>query len=114
MGMYCDVYGVEIKMTGLLADAVEVVLGDDAFEHGVVVLTRGDVREVVSVMRTEILDGWAHKAVTMAEHFARERGGEAEPLSNLQDILHFASDVQRFERLCVWLAQTDEEKLAFG
>ena len=113
MGMYCEVYGVEIKMTGLLAHAATEVLGDLAVVGGIAEFSREEVQEIVGVMRMELLDGWANKAVFMSEYLA-EQEGEGVPLSNMQDIMHFASDVHRFERLCLWLTQTREERLVFA
>ncbi len=104
MGMYCDVYGVEVKMAGLLAVAADEVVGGD--DCGVVVISREDAMEILSVMRGELLNGWANKANVYS--------GDA-PLSGVQDILHFAGDVVAFRQLLLWVAyEKGEEELVFA
>jgi hypothetical protein len=79
MGRYCDVYGQQVKLTGLLREVVLDLAADAKHHHdlgfdgvyveydddvaylaeGPVVLHRQDVEEVVAGMRREILGGCA-------------------------------------------------------
>jgi hypothetical protein len=103
MGMRCDVYGVTVKYQGLLTHAVEVAFGEERASDSVVVLSREEVGQVVSVMRREILNGWAAKSTTWARSY-----GSDEPLSYLNDIKKYATDVNAFRQLCLWLAYVED------
>lgn len=121
MGMYADVYGGQVTMSGLLATAVVeqahchnfqgVALcehdGEFYIEAGVVVLSRADVRLVVEEMRAHLLNGWANKCVAWD-------GTTRVPLSNLQDILAYSQDVLAFRQLACWLAYTDSDELIWA
>jgi hypothetical protein len=131
MGRYCDVYGQQVKLTGLLAEAIleeaedrqvwegigfaGVPLepeGDDMFclGDGPVVLDRQDVADVASLMRHKLLNGWADKCRDWGRSFNNDQ-----PISSLQDIMGYATDVSNFERLALWLARcTDEKRLVWA
>ena len=120
MGMYADVYGGQVTMSGLLAAAVVeharchnfrgVPLcdhdGDFYIKEGVVVLSCADGRLVIREMRSHLLDGWAGKCVAW--------DGEGAPLSNLQDIQAYSQDVRAFRQLVRWLANTDSDELVWA
>ncbi len=120
MGMYTDVYGGQVTMSGLLATAVVeqascynfqgVPLcehdGELYIEEGVVVLSRNDVQFVVQEMRSHLLDGWAGKCVAW--------DGKVAPLTNLQDIQAYSQDVRAFRQLACWLANTDSDELVWS
>jgi hypothetical protein len=131
MGRYCDVYGQQVKLGGLLAEAIlesaedrqlsdgigfaGVVLvredGDDMayLADGPVVLDRTDVQDVAALMRYKILHGWADKCRDWGRSFDNDQ-----PISSLQDIMGYATDVSNFERLALWLAYTDEQELVWA
>ena len=131
MGRYCDVYGQQVKLGGLLAEAIlesaedrqisdgigfaRVVLvredGDDMayLADGPVVLDRTDVQDVAALMRYKILHGWADKCRDWGRSFDNDQ-----PISSLQDIMGYATDVSNFERLALWLAHTEEPKLVWA
>ena len=132
MGRYCDVYGQQVKLTGLLAEAIleeaesgqidagigfaGVTLvreeGDDMYylADGPVALDRQDVADVAALMRYKILNGWANKCRTWGRSADNDR-----PISSLPDILEYATDVQVFEYLALWLARcTDEKELVWA
>jgi len=131
MGRYCDVYGQQVKLGGLLAEAIlesaedrqlsdgigfaGVVLvredGDDMayLADGPVVLDRTDVQDVAALMRYKILHGWADKCRDWGRSFDNDQ-----PISSLQDIMGYATDVSNFERLALWLAHTDEQELVWA
>ena len=131
MGRYCDVYGQQVKLTGLLAEAIlesaedvhihqaigfagvglEREEGDDMYylADGPVVLDRKDVEEVASLMRYKLLNGWADKCRDWGRSFNNDQ-----PISSLQDIMGYATDVSNFERLALWLARTDEPELVWA
>ena len=123
MGMYADVCGRQVTMSGLLATTVVeqancyngenfqgVPLcdhdGDLYITEGVVVLSRDDVHLVVQEMRSHLLDGWAGKCVAW--------DGEGAPLTNLQDIQAYSQDVQTFRQLACWLAYADSDELVWA
>jgi len=122
MGMYADVYGDQVTMSGLLAAAVVeqtyshnfqgVALcehdGEFYIEAGVVVLSRADVRLVVEEMRSHLLNGWAKKCSISWD------GQQRDALSNPQDILAYSQDVQAFRQLACWLAYTDSDELIWA
>ena len=131
MGRYCDVYGKQTKLTGLLAEAIleeaESVQidagigfagvglvreeGDDMYylADGPVVLDRKDVEDVASLMRYKILNGWANKCRGWGQSVDNDQ-----PISSLPDILDYATDVEVFQRLALWLARTDEPELVWA
>ena len=132
MGRYCDVYGQQVKLGGLLAEAIlesaedrqlsdgigfaGVVLvredGDDMayLADGPVVLDRTDVQDVAALMRYKILHGWADKCRDWGRSFDNDQ-----PISSLQDIMGYATDVSNFERLALWLARCpDEQELVWA
>ena len=133
MGMYADVYGGQVRMSGLLAAAVVeqasrvvswatprhrchnfqgVALcehdGEFYIEAGVVVLSRADVRLVVEEMRARLLNGWAKKCSISWD------GQQRDALTNPQDILAYSQDVQAFKQLNCWLAYTDSDELVWA
>jgi len=127
MGMYCEVYGREVKMGGLLATAVVEAasgLGKHAYEGvalievdgdffldgGVVALTRPEVEEVVRIMRYHLVEGqWVRRANAWAKYH-----GSSLPLSHLQDVMGYVSDVETFESLVLWLVHTNEQELVWA
>lgn len=127
MGMYCNVYGKELKLKGLLGQAIVEAAstlhqgykfagvkltrdGDQLYPSGGIVrLTRYEVMAVASIMRKHLLGGWANKA----NFFAVATGG-SQPLSTPQDILHYVSDVEAFGCLNLWLVYTSEEELVWA
>jgi len=122
MGMYADVYGGQVTMSGLLATAVVeqadchnfqgVSLcehdGEFYIEAEVVVLSRADVRLVVEEMRARLLNGWAKKCSISWD------GQQRDALTNPQDILAYSQDVQAFKQLNCWLAYTDSDELVWA
>jgi len=122
MGMYADVYGGQVTMSGLLATAVVeqasrhsfqgVALcehdGEFYIEAGVVVISRADVRLVVEEMRSHLLNGWANKCSISWD------GQQRDALTNPQDILAYSRDVRAFKQLTCWLAYTDSDELIWA
>ena len=130
MGRYANVYGQQVKLTGLLTEAIlesaedrqvwqgvgfaGVPLepeGDDMYclGDGPVVLDRKDVEDVTALMRHKLLNGWANKCRDWGRSFDNDQ-----PISSLQDIMGYATDVSNFERLALWLAYTDEQELVWA
>jgi hypothetical protein len=131
MGRYANVYGQQVKLTGLLSEAIlesaeeahalndgcfagvglECEEGDDMayLAGGAVVLDREDVEEVAAQMRYKILHGWANRCRDWGVSFNNDQ-----PISSLQDIMGYATDVSNFERLALWLAHTDEQELVWA
>ena len=130
MGRYCDVYGQQVKLTGLLSEAILEAAEDrrawqdvgfvgvplepedeDMFclADGPVVLDREDVEAVASLMRYKLLNGWADKCRDWGRSFNNDQ-----PISSLQDIMGYATDISNFERLALWLARTDEPELVWA
>ena len=131
MGRYANVYGQQVKLTGLLSEAIlesaeeahalndgcfagvglECPEGEDMFclGEGPVVLDRQDVADVASLMRHKLLNGWANKCRDWGRSFNNDQ-----PISSLQDIMGYATDVSNFERLALWLAHTDEQELVWA
>ena len=72
---------------------------------GPVALDRQDVADVAALMRYKILNGWANKCRTWGRSADNDR-----PISSLPDILEYATDVQVFEYLALWLARCEDEK----
>jgi len=126
MGMYCTVVGTQTKMTGLLCKAVVdqakaypkvfhgVDLVDGSIYGGILSLDVEAVSYVVLAMRDFILDGWAKQCCG----FNRPPNGNGEPLRRVQDIAHFAMDVETFEKLAWWLVsphlRDDGDKLVWA
>ena len=131
MGRYCDVYGQQVKLTGLLSVAILEAAedrkawedvgfagvplepeGEDMFclGSGPVALDRQDVADVASLMRYKILNGWADKCRSWGKSVDNDL-----PISSLQDIMGYATDVSNFERLALFLARcTDEKELVWA
>jgi len=101
MGQYCEVCGVEVKFTGLLSSVARSLERQGRLkgyiEDGVAVLKPGDVHKVVLAMREQLLSGEAAK-------YCSAWSEDRIPLSSLQDIMRFSTDVQAFELLSLWYA----------
>ena len=125
MGMYCTVVGTQTKMTGLLAKAVVeqakahpnvlhgVELEDGSIYGGILSLDEEAVKLVCLAMRKHILRGWANGCNGFSKC-----SGDGTPLMSVQDIAHFAGDVQAFEKLAWWIAcphaRDDGDKLVWA
>ncbi len=125
MGMYCTVVGTQTKMTGLLCKAVVdqakaypkvfdgVDLVDGSIYGGILSLDEEAVRLVCLSMRKHILRGWANGC-----NGFNKGSGDSTPLMRVQDIAHFASDVEAFEKLAWWIAsphlRDDGDKLVWA
>jgi hypothetical protein len=114
--------GVEVKLSGLVSSCILRLATQEpstfsgvTLEEGLlseVTLSRDNVAEVASYMRHYLLTDWASEC-----NYCNRAYGDSRPLSNLQDILHFASDVEAFERIAIWLAdlqRQDEDVISFG
>ena len=124
MGMYAHgPYVEDMKMSGLLATCVieatkvyelpfeGVEIEDGLLAGGVVSLKREEVRCVVTLMREKLLNGHAGTCNHWARSVHGELWGKDMPLSNLQDIYRFATDVRNFSALCTWLNHTENEEI---
>lgn len=107
MGSYATVMGRELKLTGLLAEAVGKV---QPREDSCAELQHHEVHQVIMYMRLRLLDG-SHAQSCIGydravQHYAERDGEEYRepaPLTNPQDMLHFATDVEAWGVLVQWL-----------
>ena len=122
MGMYAEVYGREIKLTGLLATVIldharSGALPDVELANGlldcIATVSRKEVENIVApAMRAALLNGHAHKATGWYQ--SMHPGEYPLPLCNLQDIMRYSTDVTNFEWLCLWLHYTREESITWA
>ena len=99
MGMYGRVCGREVKLNSLAAIALASVKPDYGYW---VEVNESDVYGMVCYMRQRLLDGWAHECAGW--------GSDGRPLTGVQDVYRFESDVRDFTALVHWLTNPHDRE----